>query len=497
MSWSPFDPHPDTEHYVGADARAMAQALADGRTTSEQLVRRHLDRIAAVDDGGPQLNSILALSATAIDEARALDAERAAGRTRGPLHGLPVLIKDNVEAVGLPGTAGSLALAGRVVERDAPLVSALRAAGLVILGSTNLSEWANLRSPRSTSGWSAVGGLTGNPWALDRSAGGSSSGSGAAVAAGLAPFAIGTDTDGSIVCPASLNGCVGIKPTVGLVPTEGVVPLSASQDSPGPMARTVADVAALLDALTASTRHSDAVASAAPAPLAATTTWLTGHAATDAAYADALARLDAAGLAVARVEQPDCPPEVEDAELVVLLAETKDGLDRHLAARPGEGVHSLADVVAFNTEHADLELAHFGQEYFVQADATAGLAEPGYPEARAACLAWAVDAALGPVLRGEGAPVALLAPAYPPAWKSDLVGGDHFYGGSAAITAAAMAGWPLVCLPMGLVGGMPVGMLLVGRPHEEASLLAAAARVEEALGLRGGWRPAWSVPARG
>jgi amidase len=496
------DPHPSTAALATATAAEIAADLDAGRTTTTELVTALLERIRVVDGPGDlHLAAVLATAPDALEQAARLDAERAAGAVRGPLHGVPVLVKDNIEALGLPGTAGSLALAGREVVRDAPLVAALREAGLLVLGATNLSEWANLRSPGSTSGWSAVGGLTGNPWALDRSAGGSSSGSGAAVAAGLAPLAIGTETDGSIVCPASFNGCVGLKPTVGLVPTEGVVPLSASQDSPGPMGRTVADVALLLDALTGGSAYAAAPGSVAldDVQLGVAGAWLTGHDATDEHFTETLQLLEESGALLTPVEVPAADAEVELCELHVLLCETRDGLDAYLSARAGEGVRSLDDVVDFNVEHAADELAHFGQEFFERAVATDGTADADYAAARAACLAWAVDAALEPALTGVDGPRVLVAPAYPPAWKSDLALSDHMVGGSAAISAAAMAGWPVLCLPMGLVGGMPVGLVLLAHAGDEARLLAVGHAVEQALGLResGALVPAYRRPARG
>ena len=495
---SGFDPHPATAHLATATASSLAADLATGATTSVALVRALLDRIAAVDDAGPELRAVLAVSADALDQAAALDAERAAGTLRGPLHGIPVLVKDNIEAVGLPATAGSLALAGRPVEQDAPLVASMRAAGLVVLASTNLSEWANMRSPHSASGWSCVGGLTGNPWALDRSAGGSSSGSGAAVAAGLAPFAVGTETDGSITCPSSLNGVVGLKPTVGLVSTAGVVPLAASQDAPGPMARSVRDVALLLDAMTGSSAYCAAPGTRAVADLrlGVAAGWVSGHVGTDALFTASMARLEAAGARVGTVEVAPAGAAGQ-AELTVLLCELKDGLDGYLAARGGDGPRSLAEVVAFDLEHADLELAHFGHEFLEAALATGGVEDPAYAEARAACLAWAVEQTLEPAFAGDLAPEVLVAPAYAPAWKSDLSAGDHFLGGGVASTAPSLAGWPVLCLPMGLVAGLPVGLVLVGRPHAEAALLAVGHAVEEALGVVGTLAPTWSPPGRG
>jgi amidase len=493
------DPHPPTAELAASTAAEIAAELRAGRTSSVEVTRALLERIAAVDSSGPELRAVLATNAAALEEAQRLDDERAAGTARGPLHGVPVLVKDNIEAVGLPGTAGSLALAGRSVVQDAPLVAALRAAGLVVLGSTNLSEWANLRSPRSTSGWSAVGGLTGNPWVLDRSAGGSSSGSGAAVAAGLAPLAIGTETDGSITCPSSFHGVVGLKPTVGLVSTVGVVPLSASQDSPGPMTRSVADAALLLDALTGSTAYAEAIGTRSPADvhLGIAGAWLSGHGPTDEHFAAVLEQLDLAGLTLTPVEVPEPQYTVGNHELQVLLCETKDEIDSYLAGRAGDGVRSIAEVLEFNRAHADLELEHFGQEYFEMAAQTAGRQEPGYAEARAACLAWAVDAALEPATSTPGGPEILVSPAYPPAWKSDLSLGDHTVGVSGTISAAAMAGWPTLCIPMGLVHGLPVGLLLVARPHREAELLAVGHVVEQALDLRAQLRPTWIAPARG
>ncbi len=493
------DPHPPTAPLARATALELAADLAAGRTTSLTLTRALLDRITVVDGPGDiHLASVLAVAPDALEQAAARDAERADGRVRGPLHGVPVLVKDNIEAVGLPGTAGSLALAGRTVVADAPLVAALREAGLVVLGATNLSEWANLRSPHSASGWSGVGGLTGNPWALDRSAGGSSSGSGAALAGGLAPLAIGTETDGSITCPSSLNGVVGLKPTVGLVPTAGVVPLSGSQDSPGPMARSVADVAVLLDVLTGTTHHHAALGTAAlpDVRLAVATGWLAGHGGTDALFASVLGSLASAGATVTTAEVTQAGA-AHAAELTVLLAEMREDLDAYLAARPGAGVASVAQVVDFNREHADVELAHFGQEFLEQSLTAPSRSDAAYAEARAACLRWALQECLEPAFAGADAPDVLVAPAYAPAWKSDLMAGDFFLGGGIASTAPSIAGWPVLCLPMGLVAGLPVGLVLIGRPHTEARILAVGEAIESHLALRDTLRPTWAQPERG
>jgi amidase len=494
------DPHSASAGLADLTAAGLAGELAAGRTTSVEVTRTLLERIAAVDGPGEiRLGAVLALAPDALEAARRLDAERAAGRVRGPLHGVPILVKDNIEAVGLPGSAGSEALADRPVTRDAPLVARLREAGLVVLGATNLSEWANIRSTRSTSGWSALGGLTGNPWSLDRSAGGSSSGSGAALAGGLAPLAVGTETDGSITCPSSLNGCVGLKPTVGLLPTEGIVPISGSQDAPGPMARTVRDAALLLDALSGSPAYGAAcgTASLSETRLGDARAWLTGHSATDALFDSTLDRLRAHGADVSIVEVPTSDA-ISDAELTVLLAELLDDLGAYLAARSGDGPRSLAEVVAFNRGHAASELAHFGQELFEQALESDGRAGGDYLEARARCLRWAVDECLEPALGGDAAPEILVAPAFGPAWKSDLVGGDRSVGGRAS-AAPSIAGWPVLCLPMGLVAGLPVGMVLIGRPHSERRLLAVGHALEEALeqGSGSDTAPSWAPPGRG
>jgi amidase len=465
-----------------------------GTLTSAGLVDALLGRIAEVDAPGGRvgLTAVAAVAADAREVAAERDVERARGDVRGPLHGVPVMVKDNIGAAGLPGAAGSTALAGRPVP-DAALVARLREAGAVVLASTNLSEWANIRSAHSTSGWSATGGLVGNPWALDRSAGGSSSGSGAALAAGLTPLAVGTETDGSIICPASVNGVVGLKPTVGTVPTDGVVPISASQDSPGPMGRRVDDVARLFAVLA----DVGPVDLDAPEPrFVHATTWWTGHPPTDGAFGAIVEAVRRAGHPVAgrRVATPG--PEVVADEFQVLLAELADDLGAYLAARPGDGVRSLADVVAHEHARAEVELPYFGDELLTQALATGGRAGPDYAAARARNLGWAVTACLEPAL--EGADV-LLAPAYGPAWKSDLVIGGHTGVVSSWIaTPAAIAGWPVMSVPVALVHGLPIGAALVARPGEEAVLLAAAARIESVVQEVGPLpRPGWRPPSRG
>ena len=490
----PPDPHPPT---AGLGYRGVAEVLAgfeDGSLTSSALVAALLDRIAVVDDpAGPVgLRSVAALAADAREVAAERDAELARGVRRGPLHGVPVMVKDNIEVSGLPGTAGSTALVGRPAG-DAALVTRLRDAGAVVLASTNLSAWANIRSARSTSGWSATGGLVGNPWALDRSAGGSSSGSGAALAAGLVPLAVGTETDGSIVCPASVNGVVGLKPTVGTVPTAGVVPISASQDSPGPMGRTVDDVARLYAVLAG---IEPPRATGPPPRFVEATTWRTGHPGTDLAVETFLEALAGAGHPVESREVAPLGPGVIADEFQVLLAELVDDLGAYLSSRPGDGVRSLADVVAFERAHAGAELPFFGNELFVQALATGGREGDAYAPSRARNLEWAVGNCLGPGLHGADV---LVAPAYGPAWKSDLAVGGHAGAVSSWVaTPAAIAGWPVLSVPIGLVQGLPIGLALIARPGEEWTLLEAGRRVEAVAAASTPLpRPGWTPPGRG
>jgi amidase len=485
------DPHPTSEAIGYRTAHELAADLEQRRVTSRHLVDVLLERMTSIDaaHSPTHLNAIAAVSADARDVAEQRDEDRRIGRSRGPLHGIPILIKDNIEACGLPGTAGSTALVGRP-SRDAPLVTRLRDAGAIILASTNLSQWANMRSLRSTSGYSATGGLVGNPWSLDRSAGGSSSGSGAALAAGLSPLAIGTETDGSIVCPASVNGVVGLKPTVGTISTDCVVPISASQDSPGPMARTVSDVSLLYGVLSSS----EMTAPTTPT-IAVAMNWRTGNPDTDALFTDVMRSLRDAGLELVERELALPNNQVYEDELAVLLAEMHDDLSAYLRGRPGEGVASLADVIGFEDEHRDVEQRFFGHEYFTAAMATDGRAGPAYGPARARNLQWAVDTCLCPGLEGVDV---LIAPAYGPSWKSDLAVGGHPGPASVATMAPAIAGWPILCLPMGLVQELPVGLAVIGRARAEWTILHAAQRIEDVIAERGPLaRPSWRYPSRG
>jgi len=479
------------------EEKSIAELQADmstGRTTSERLVRGYLTRIEAIDRRGAALRSVLAVNPDAIAQARALDAERRAGHTRGPLHGVPILVKDNIETLDpMATTAGSLALANNITGRDAPVIARLRAAGAVILGKTNLSEWANIRSGESTSGWSAVGGRTRNPYALDRNPCGSSSGSGAATAASLAAASLGTETDGSVVCPSSANGIVGIKPTVGLVSRTRIVPISATQDTAGPMARSVADAAALLtvmagsDAEDAATAQADAKRTdytAALDPYAlngkriGVARFLAGyHGPTDAVFNEAIAALRAGGAEIVEIAQAPPRTEMGAAEFTVLLTELKAGLNAYLATTSPDRVkaRTLADVIAFN-KFEPRELALFGQETFEQAEATKGVSDPAYIAAagKAKRLAGAegIDA-----LMAQYRLDAIVAPTGSPAWTTDTVLGDHFVG--AASSLAAVAGYPHITVPMGQVRGLPVGLSIFGSAWSEAKLIGIAYAFEQ------------------
>ncbi len=485
------DPHPSSSALGYLGAHDVLQRLAAGGLTSLDLVDTLIERIEQVDapESHVALRSIAAVSADARARANEADVARRRGESRGALHGVPVVIKDNVEALGLPGLAGSTSLLGRAT-RDAPLVGRLRDAGAIVLASTNLSQWANIRSPRSSSGYSASGGLVANPWALDRSAGGSSSGSGAAIAAGFAPLAVGTETDGSIVCPSSVNGVVGLKPTVGTVPTTHVVPICASQDSPGPMGRSVADVALMFSVLS---HQSPQTPEATRIVIAKN--WRTGHPGTDQMFDELTAELAASGLNVIErdLALPN-EPEWRD-ELTVMLSELLDDLGAYLEERPGEGVRSLADVVAYEDEHAEIEQRYFGHEFFLDALSRGGRAGTEYAEARRRNLAWALGTCLEPGI--DGADV-IVAPSYGPAWKSDLVVGGHPGPSSCVTTPAAIAGWPILGLPLGLVEDLPVGLAVVGRARDEWRVIEAARRIESVRHAHGeGTSPAWRPPTRG
>ncbi len=485
------DPSPATEKLGYATVDDLRQGMQAGEWTSAELVEALIERIRELDSAGSatELRSVLAVSDRALDEAHLSDVERRSGREPRPLEGIPVLIKDNIEVAGLPSCAGATSLLGRPARADAPLVSRLRASGAIIVGTTNLSEWANIRSIRSSGGWSAVGGLTGNPWSLDRNAGGSSSGSAAALAAGLSPLAVGTETDGSITCPCSLNGVAGIKPAVGVVSTAQIVPISFSQDSPGPMARVSADVAVALEVLSAR----DGIAARVERGIAgmrvgAAETWKTGHPVTDELFEQALDRIRSGGGEVVRVSPPLPDSEAEEDELTVLLCELKTSMDRYLPERGPAGPQSLAEVIAHEDAYRDVEQPWFGHDLFERAIELGGSETDTYRAARKRNRVWALETCLQPTMNGIEV---LVAPTYGPAWKSDLILGGHPAAAAPSTMAPAIAGWPIATVPMGLVSGLPVGIGIIGRPGSEADLLALGAIVERHD------RPTWAGPHRG
>jgi amidase len=506
-------PHPALEEMTIAEAAA---ALAAGETTAHELTRMYLDRIAAIDQRGPRLRSVIELNPDALDIAEASDREREAGQVRGPLHGIPLLIKDNIAtADAMETTAGSLALVGAYPQRDAFVAARLRAAGAVLLGKTNLSEWANFRSLRSSSGWSGRGGQCLNPYALDVTPSGSSSGSGAAIAANLALAALGTETDGSILSPATANGVVGLKPTVGLTSRAGVIPIAHSQDTVGPMARTVADVAVMLEAIAGFDPADAATAAAQGIP--------TGYSAVldpdglrgarigipREAYwgysppADAIAEaaigvmralgaeiVDPADIPTAKQLASGWPPS-DDAPLTVLLYEFKADLNAYLASvKAPTGVRTLADVIAFNEEHADREMPFFGQELFVMAEEKGPLTEAAYRDALARNHRLSRQEGIDAVLTAHRLDALMMPTANPPT-KIDLVNGGHNLGGSSR--PAALAGYPAISVPAGFAFGLPVGITFMGRAFSELTLLKLAYAFECATKARK--PPTYAPPA--
>ncbi len=488
---------------IGEAGVAELQArMHDGRLDSQALTRAYLRRIARIDKAGPRLNSIIELNPDAMKEAAALDRERRAGHVRGPLHGIPVLLKDNIDAVGMANSAGSLALADNRPDRDAPLVARLRAAGAVILGKTNLSEWANFRSAHASSGWSGRGGQTRNPYVLDRNPCGSSAGTGSAIAAGLATVGVGTETDGSILCPASMAGLVGLKPTLGLVSRTGIIPIAHSQDTAGPMARSVADAAALLTAMAGSdprdpaTKDADAHRHDYGANLHANglrgkrigvVRKLAGmEPNADRVLETAIAALRAQG---AIIVDPVAVPNIDtlgDAEMTVMLHEFKDDLAAYLRdsnAKP----KTLAALIAWNKAHADREMQWFGQDLFEKADAAGGQDERAYREALEKAKRLSGPEGIDAALRKDRLD-ALLAPSWGPAFPTDPILGDHIVSGDPTIGGVsqlpAIAGYPSITVPTGSAHGLPVGIMFIGTAWSEPVLLDIAHGYEQATRAR-------------
>jgi len=482
------------------DEKSIAQLQADlaaGRVTSVELVEAYQARIRDLDRAGPKLQSVIAINPDALAEARAADKARGANKARGPLFGIPLLVKDNIESKDpMPTTAGSLALIDNVTHRDAPVVARLRAAGAIILGKTNLSEWANIRSTHSISGWSAVGGLTKNPYSLDRNACGSSAGTGTAVAASLAAAGLGTETDGSVTCPSSIDGIVGIKPTVGLVPRTDIVPISASQDTAGPMGRSVADVAALLTVMAGSDPSDPATGDADKHKVdyaaALRTASLKGvrlgviHIAGSSdpidndVLAAAVAALKKQGAIVVELAPVTVPDKVGNAELHVLLTELKAGLNAYLATTPRTvKTRTLADVIAFD-RRTPRELSIFDQDLFDQAEATKGLDDPTYVKDHDGNIAFARKTL--DKLMADHHLDALITPTTLPSWRIDVVRGERDAGESASLPA--IAGYPHLTVPMGYVKGLPVGISFIGPAWSEARLLQYGYVYEQAAHAR-------------
>jgi amidase len=473
----------------------LQDGMQSGRWTAERIAELYHWRIEQVDRRGPNVNSVLEMNPDAFAQAAAMDAERRAGRVRGPLHGIPVLIKDNIDTAGpMMTSAGSLALM-TAAPRDAFIVRRMREAGAVILGKTNLSEWANFRSTRSSSGWSGRGGQTRNPYALDRNPCGSSSGSGAAIAASLAAVGVGTETDGSIVCPANANGLVGIKPTVGLVSRSGIVPIAHSQDTAGPMARTVADAVALLGALAAADPDDAATAESRgdiPADWSAALTDVSlrgkrlgvarelfgfnPH--VDRVLERGLTALRDGGAELIDIELPT-RNQIGDSEFEVLLYEFKADLEQYLAARGAAAPYkTLAQLIEFNERHRDREMPYFEQEIFEMAVKKGPLTDKAYVDALAKNHRLSRAEGIDRSVRQHRL-AAIVAPTGGPAWPTDLINGDHFGGGSS--TMPAVAGYPNITVPAGQVFGLPIGLSFFGPAWSEPALIAIAAGFERAL----------------
>jgi amidase len=477
------------------DAATLQAEMESGSMYDELLTTLYLDRILKVDDYGPKLNAVIATFPDAQSEATRLWKEREAEKKRGPLHGIPILLKDNIEAKGpVPTTAGSLALKDNITNRDAPIVARLRDAGAVIIGKTNLSEWANIRSNNSTSGWSAVGELTKNPHALDRNTCGSSSGSAAAVAASLAPLAIGTETDGSITCPAGVNGVVGFKPTVGLVSRTHIVPISHSQDTAGPITLTVRDAAAVMTVIAGSdpadpataeadARKTDYAAALSPDALKGKRIGVLRDRIgdrTDVATLFGAALKQMADLGATIVEIDDSRKGLEElgaAEFEVLMTELKTDMAAYLAGLPGkDGPKTLADLIAFNKAHP-AELKWFDQSLFELGESKGGLDSPAYVEARAKAARLAGPEGIDKLLKDKDVDL-LVGVTNGPAWTSDLVNGDH-YSGPSVSQLPAVAGYPHLTVPMGAVEGLPIGISFISAKWSDADVLSAGYAYEQ------------------
>jgi amidase len=504
-TWADLSPTIGTSVYE-SDIVTLQEALSNKVVTSQELVAACIARIEAFDRDGPQVNAVIELNPEAMSIAAALDEERVQLGPRGPLHGIPILIKDNIDTADqMHTTAGSLALMNSKPARDATVVRRLREAGAVILGKTNLSEWANFRSTHSASGWSGRGRQTRNPYALDRSPGGSSSGSGAAIAASLAVAALGTETNGSIINPSTINGLVGIKPTVGLTSRSGVIPISHSQDTVGPMARSVRDAAIILGAIAGPDNADAATANSAGHAVADYTQYLVPdglrgkrigvarkklfgyHPATDHIVDQTIAIMREAGAIIIDPADISTAEEMDGAPstLDVMLYEFKADLNAYLATREPTNsntiLRSLADIIDYNKAHANLELPYFGQELFEMAQAKGPLTDEAYLKALATNHRLSRDEGIDKVMETYNLD-ALIAPSSAPAWSIDPIVGEYVQGGST--TPAALAGYPIITLPIGQVHGLPVGLSFMGQAYSEPVLLSLAYALEELIPRR-------------
>jgi amidase len=479
---------------------AMQDGMRSGSLTARRLTELYLVRIAAMDKRGPAVNAIIELNPDALAIADSLDAERKAGRVRGPMHGIPIVIKDNIDTADrMRTTAGSLALADSIASRDAHVVKRLREAGAVILGKTNLSEWANFRSTHGTSGWSARGGLTRNPYALNRNACGSSTGTGAAIAANFAAVGVGTETDGSVVCPSSTNGLVGLKPTVGLISRSGIIPISHTQDTAGPMARTVTDAAILLGAMTG-IDSLDAITATSRGRVSTDYTQFLdanglrgsriGVARGSFGFNDAVDRVMTESIEVIRnlgatIVDPanlETQGKFDQSEFEVLLYEFKAGLNAYLAQlSPKVQSRTLADLIKFNEDHRELEMPYFGQEIFAMAEKKGPLTDAEYKKALAKNSRLARAEGIDATMKKHKLD-AVIAPTGGPAWTTDLINGDHYTGGYSS--ASAVAGYPHITVPAGTIAGLPVGLSFFAGAWSEGLLLKYAFAFEQATKAR-------------
>jgi amidase len=490
-------PEPDKEfEFDEATISNLQERMKSGETSARALTQAYLTRIEEIDKSGPAINSVIEVNPDAILIAEALDKERKDKGPRGPMHGIPALIKDNIDTADkMHTTAGSLALVGSKPAQDSAVARKLRDAGAVILGKTNLSEWANIRSGHSTSGWSGHGGLTKNPYALHRNPCGSSSGSGAAASANLCAAAVGSETDGSVVCPSSANGIVGIKPTLGLISRAGIIPIAHSQDTAGPMARTVRDAAILLGALAGTdprdlaTKETDLkkqkdytafldADGLRGARIGVARKYFGFNDAVDDLMNHVIAEMKSAGAVIVDPADLESHGKFDDTELLVLLYELKAGLNTYLAARADTQVRSLADIIAFNEKNKDREMHYFGQDLFLKAQEKGPLTDKEYIAALTANHSLSREHGIDGVMDKFHLD-ALVAPTGGPAWLTDLANGDHAVGGSS--NAAAVAGYPNINVPAGFVFDLPVGISFFGRAWSEPTLLKIAYAFEQLI----------------